>query len=73
MFNTILNTLVAVVVILTLGVLVAVLVLIWDMPDRPRRVITDELCLPAETSDLVCGRPEDRLYDFTEKVMWCSV
>ena len=60
--------LVVAVVISTLCVLATVLGLVWSMPDLPKSVITDEICLPDQSGNLICGKTEERLYDYTNAV-----
>ena len=62
------KVLVVVVVISTLCVLATVLGLVWTMPDLPKSVITDEICLPDQSGNLICGKTEERLYDYTNAV-----
>ena len=68
MLSTKQKILVAVVVISTLGVLASVLALISSMPDLPRTLITDEICLPDSSGSLRCGKTSKRLLQYTQSV-----
>lgn len=65
MFNKVQKILLVAVVCSTLVVLAIVLVLIWTMPDLPKTVITDEICLPDQSGNLICKDTEQRLYEYT--------
>lgn len=60
------QTIVSVVICLTLSVLTTVLVLFLTMPDLSKNVITDEICLPDNSGDLTCGKTEKRLFQYTK-------
>lgn len=66
MINAAHKILVVVVVCSTLGVLASVLALIWSMPDLPKRVITDEICLPDSSGELRCGKTVKTLLQYTQ-------
>ena len=51
----------------TIGLLI-VLGLLWTMPPLPKREITDEICLSDISGQLVCGKTEYRLYEYTKEV-----
>jgi hypothetical protein len=48
--------------------LIAVLALVWTMPDLPKTVKKGEICLPSETGPLKCGSTADLLHDYLERV-----
>lgn len=67
MFSRIQKVLIVVVVFATIVVLAIVLGLIWSMPDLPKNVITDEICLPENSGELDCGKTEKKLYQYTKE------
>ena len=68
MSNSRLKILLVVVGVSTIGVLSTVLGLLWTMPPLPKRKITDDICLPDSPGQLMCGKTEYRLYEYTKKV-----
>nr|AGI44583.1 tumor necrosis factor [Ruditapes philippinarum] len=55
------------VLLLVVVCLMAVLALVWSMPDIPKTVKTSELCLPSEIGLLKCGSTVDLLHDYLER------
>ena len=68
MFTAVQKALVLVVLVSTMCVLATVLLLVISMPDLPESVITDEICLPDQSGNLICGKTEERLYEYTNAV-----
>jgi hypothetical protein len=48
--------------------LIAVLALVWTMPEIPKTVKTGEICLPSETGPLKCGSTAKLLHSYLERV-----
>ncbi|XP_045200964.2 tumor necrosis factor ligand superfamily member 15-like [Mercenaria mercenaria] len=53
---------------LVVVVLATVLALVWTMPDLPKTVINDKICLPNENDVLLCGNTPDLLHDYLKRI-----